>query len=74
MEKYIVKFHSMEQIDNFVQWIENLCVDMNLSSGTLDIDARSFMGIVVMGLNKELTLSVLGHLTENEKAVLENFA
>jgi hypothetical protein len=74
MEKYIVKFHSMEQIDNFVQWIENLCVDMNLSSGTLDIDARSFMGIVVMGLNKELTLSVLGHLTENEKAVLANYA
>jgi phosphotransferase system HPr-like phosphotransfer protein len=74
MEKYIVKFHSMEQIDDFVQWIENLCIDMKLSSGTLNIDAKSFMGIIIMGLNKDLTLSVIGHLTENEKTVLANYA
>jgi hypothetical protein len=47
---------------------------MKLSSGTLNIDARSFMGIVIMGLNKELTLSVRGHLTENEKSVLASYA
>jgi phosphotransferase system HPr-like phosphotransfer protein len=73
MEKYNIRFQSMDQIVNFVKWGEHIDKHMDLSAGVLDVDAKSMMGIVYMGLNKDLVLTVQGQLAENEKAVLRDY-
>jgi phosphotransferase system HPr-like phosphotransfer protein len=74
MEKYNVKFHSMREIEDFVQWIENVPGECDISSDNFNIDAKSFMGIIVLGLDRELTLSFQKDLSDKDKAVLDNYS
>jgi phosphotransferase system HPr-like phosphotransfer protein len=73
MEKYNIRFQTMDQIVDFVKWGENIEDNMDLSSGVMNIDAKSMMGIIVIGLNRDLVLSVQGELTENEKDFLKDY-
>jgi phosphotransferase system HPr-like phosphotransfer protein len=73
MEKYNIRFQTMDQIVDFVKWGETIEDNMDLSSGVMNIDAKSMMGIIVIGLNRDLVLSVQGELTENEKDFLKDY-
>lgn len=73
METCSILFGSIEQINNFVHWAEKVPYDMNLSAGSVVIDAKSIQGIIAFGLDKELTLTIYGELGEDEKNILERF-
>lgn len=73
MEKYNIRFQTMNQIVDFVKWGEGIEDNMDLSSGMINIDAKSMMGIILIGLNRDLVLSVQGELTENEKDFLKDY-
>jgi hypothetical protein len=73
MEQYNIRFQTMDQIVNFVKWGESIDKPMDISSGVLDVDAKSMMGLVYIGLNKDLVLTVQGQLAEHEKADLRKY-
>jgi phosphotransferase system HPr-like phosphotransfer protein len=66
MEQYNLKFHTVQQICDFVRWGESIDMTMDISTGVLEVDAKSIMGILVIGLNREVVLSVHGQLSQEE--------
>lgn len=70
MEKYHLKFQSIEQINDFLRWGDKIDGRMDISSGALNVDAKSLLGIMNVGLNREMVLSVQGQLTQKEKSGL----
>jgi phosphotransferase system HPr-like phosphotransfer protein len=73
MEKYQLTFRSMEQILNFVNWGERVENTMDITKGSLAVDAKSLMGILAIGLDREVTLSVHGRLAEEDKRFLVEY-
>jgi phosphotransferase system HPr-like phosphotransfer protein len=73
MEKYNLKFHTVQQVCEFVRWGEKVGWTMDLSTGSLDVDAKSIMGILIIGLDKEVVLSVHGQLSQEEKICLAEY-
>ena len=73
MEKYTVILHSLEQVQEFIHAIEKIPFHMDIGAGAVVIDAKSSQGIISMGLNKKLPLTVHGELTAEMKKELISF-
>jgi phosphotransferase system HPr-like phosphotransfer protein len=63
----------MEQILDFVNWGERVDKTMDIKKGTLAVDAKSLMGILSIGLNREVTLTVHGRLEDEDKRFLVEY-
>jgi hypothetical protein len=73
METYNLKFQSVEQLIKFVRWGEKVDGKMDISSGALNVDAKSIIGILNIGLNRDMTLSVYDHLSQKERLSLSDY-
>lgn len=73
MEKYTVILHSLERVQEFIHIAEKIPFQMDIGTGAVVIDAKSFQGIVAMGLNKKLSLTIHGKLTAEMRDKLISF-
>lgn len=60
-----VKFHSVEEIQQFVKAIKNCPHDIDIQYGSYIIDAKSIMGILSLGINKTVNMKINGELEED---------
>jgi phosphotransferase system HPr-like phosphotransfer protein len=73
MEQYNLKFQTVQQVCDFVSWGESIDMTMDISTEGLEVDAKSIMGILVIGLNREVVLSVHGQLSQEEITCLADY-
>ena len=71
MQNYKITFHSLKQIENFVSWAEKIPYHMDASIGSVSIDAKSLLGMVSMGMEKELQLTIYGELSAIDKSYMQ---
>lgn len=68
--EYTVIFKTVDDIKNFVYEAEKLDADMDMKKGRLIVDAKSLLGVINMGINQLMTLSVrTGNLLEVESFI-----
>ncbi len=74
MSQLKIKFESSEDINSFLHIVNSYPYDMDLSKGRIIIDAKSVLGIMNLGFNNEVVLSI--HTEECLELVekLEKFA
>lgn len=53
-----IKLSSVEQIEELVKLCESFKEDIDLSSGSVVVDAKSFMGVTGMGIGKDLKITI----------------
>lgn len=58
MSQRTIIFSSPEDVLNFVKKVEKYPYDMDLESGRSVVDAKSLLGLMNLGLNKEIELKV----------------
>lgn len=58
MSQRTIIFSSPEDVLNFVRTVEKYPYDMDLESGRAVVDAKSLLGLMNLGLNKEIKLKV----------------
>ena len=58
MSKKTVVFQNLDEIVRFVHKTEKYPFDMDMKRGKFIVDAKSLLGIVNMGFNKEIELKV----------------
>ena len=58
MSQRTIIFSSPEDVLNFVRTVEKYPYDMDLESGRAVVDAKSLLGLMNLGLNKEIELKV----------------
>lgn len=73
MGKYMIILHSLEQVQAFIHAAEKIPCHMDIGIGTIVIDAKSFIGILAMGLNRELSLTIHGELSAEMRETLTPF-
>ncbi|MBQ4523252.1 MAG: HPr family phosphocarrier protein [Lachnospiraceae bacterium] len=73
MEEYVIIFHSLKQIYNFVHWAEEIPYHMDISHGSIIVDGKSIQGIMAVGLEQELHLHVYGQLQNKDKPYIQQF-
>jgi phosphotransferase system HPr-like phosphotransfer protein len=73
MEQYNLKFQTVQQVCDFVNWVESIDMTMDISTEGLEVDAKSIMGILVIGLNREVVLSVHGQFSQEEITCLADY-
>ncbi len=73
MTKVVVKFDSPESIEEFVNITRKYPYDMDLSRGKFMVDAKSFLGIMNMGVSNEITLRINDDSCEELKKELGRF-
>lgn len=56
MRQVNVRFHSMEQIKQFISIVEKLDANFDLSSGHRVVDAKSILGVLALDLSGPLRL------------------
>lgn len=54
-----IAFQSMDEIVEFVRVVENYEEDMDLKVGNHIVDAKSLLGVMHLGTNKQLNLEVM---------------
>lgn len=54
MEKYTIRFSTLDEIKDFVAKAEKCDFDIDLHYNHIWIDAKSLMGVMAAGINKEL--------------------
>ncbi len=54
MKKLRIKLESPKDVEEFVNIASKYDYDIDLRSGVVYIDAKSFLGVMTMGLEKEL--------------------
>ncbi len=64
-----IRLSSIKQIEKLVKVCESFDDDIDLSSGHIIVDAKSFMGVTGMGTEKELTITI----NSDDDVVKENF-
>lgn len=64
-----IRLIKMEQIEKLVNVCESFNEDIDLSSGHIIVDAKSFMGVTGMGIEKVLTITI----NTNDESVKDNF-
>lgn len=64
-----IKLSNMEQIEKLVNICESFNEDIDLSSGHIIVDAKSFMGVTGMGTEKELTITI----NSNDNTIKDSF-
>ena len=58
MNKFKVKFKDPEEVVDFVNRVERYPFAMDLSRGSVVVDAKSLLGSMVLGLNQVVSLSI----------------
>ncbi|KIR02849.1 hypothetical protein P261_01664 [Lachnospiraceae bacterium TWA4] len=57
-----IKFHSVEEIEEFVNHANTVTNEMDLCSGSRMVDAKSLLGVLAMGIDKVLELHFHGEM------------
>lgn len=73
MEKKIVEFKNTEDVEEFVNSAGKCDFDIDILYQHIYIDAKSFLGVMSLGLSRELTVQYFGQNAEFEK-MLKNYA
>ena len=58
MTRLKVKFTTPREVADFVNRVERYPYAMDLSRGSVVVDAKSLLGIMVLGLNQVVSLSI----------------
>lgn len=58
MSKLCVSFRNPEEVVDFVSKVEKYPFAMDLSRGSVVVDAKSLLGIIILGLNQKVDLKV----------------
>lgn len=58
MNRFKVKFKSPDEVVDFVNRVEKYPFAMDLSRGSIMVDAKSLLGIMVLGLNQVVNLRI----------------
>ncbi|MCR5545250.1 MAG: HPr family phosphocarrier protein [Lachnospiraceae bacterium] len=56
MKKFKIKLMSPNDVEEFVKIASNFDFDIDLVSGTVYLDAKSLLGVLSMGIKRELNV------------------
>ena len=70
MENYELYLPTLEKVEAYINWAQSIPFNMDISSGSIHIDGKSILGIFGFARDRELELSVYGHLNEVQKMAL----
>ncbi len=56
MKKFRIKLNSANDVEEFVKIASGFDFDIDLVSGTVYLDAKSLLGVLSMGLKRELNV------------------
>lgn len=73
MREKRVKFRNSEDVENFVNAAGQCDFDIDIMYDHIYIDAKSFLGVLGLGLRKELTVHYFGENAKFENE-LNNYA
>lgn len=68
-----VKFQNSEDVEDFVKAAGQCDFDIDILYDHIYIDAKSFLGVLGLGLRKDLTVQYFGENAKFEK-MLKNYA
>lgn len=68
-----VQFENTEEVEEFVKSAGQCDFDIDILYQHIHIDAKSFLGVLSLGLSKELTVKYFGENAKFEK-VIKNYA
>ncbi|MCR4674294.1 MAG: HPr family phosphocarrier protein [Lachnospiraceae bacterium] len=60
MKKFKIKLMSPNDVEEFVKIASKFDFDIDLVSGTVYLDAKSLLGVLSMGLKRELNVLTMG--------------
>lgn len=66
-------FHNTEEVKDFVGRVEKYPFHMDLFRGSFVVDAKSFLGVLYMGLNQIIRLKVYADDYEDMYEEIEQF-
>ena len=58
MKSFKITFKSMEEILKFVNTVEKYDCAMDMRRGRFTVDAKSLLGVMNLGLNREIELKI----------------
>lgn len=68
--EYTVIFKTVEEMKKFVNEAGKIDADMDMKKGRVIVDAKSLLGVIGMGINQFMTLSVhKGNVLEIESFI-----
>lgn len=70
MTRTKIMFHSVEEIEEFVNHANAVTIDMDLCSGSRMVDAKSILGVLAMGIGKHLELNFHGEMPNDFRKIL----
>lgn len=73
MSELHVSFKSPDDVLEFVRKIEKYPFDMDLSRGSIVVDAKSLLGILNLGLNQKVSLKVYADECSALKREIEKY-
>lgn len=73
MSKMIIKFDTPEDIQQFVNIVENYPYEMDLVRGKFIVDAKSLLGIMNLGVNNKITLNVYSEICDELKTEISQY-
>ncbi len=73
MKEIQVKFESAEEISEFVNIVKNYPGDMDLKSGRFVVDAKSILGIMNIGIQKIIKLTVAPESYDEIKVAVDKY-
>lgn len=66
-------FESVEDIQAFLNIIQDYPYDMDLSKGSVIVDAKSLLGIINLGIQKSITLNVYADACDELEEDIKQF-
>ena len=73
MSKLNVTFRNPGEVLEFVRRVEKYPYDMDLSRGSIVVDAKSLLGIMNLGFNKIVSLKIYSEECEDLQQDLKDF-
>jgi phosphotransferase system HPr (HPr) family protein len=73
MQKYPIRFNSMEDVSTFVKLVNQFECDIDLQRGSVIIDAKSFLGVMTISGNTDLEMVIHGNQQEEVLTAVEQF-
>lgn len=65
-----IMFHSVEEIEEFVNHANTVANDIDLCSGSRMVDAKSMLGVLAMGIDKCLEMHFHGEMPNDFRKIL----
>lgn len=69
MNEKQIRLHSRQEVQDFVQAAEKCNFDIDISYDRVVIDAKSFLGVLGLGVSRVLTVKYCGMNTDFENTV-----